>query len=197
MPQGPPSLKRPCSNTPSSLLMIPNEYLVGASPDATYFQNPFIKVAVASGLQTINPTPETVIFCKMMEFIHDDYRNSITTLEKYIDMLGDEVDELWQQTPPPPEQPTTTSAPPDTYIALESTSSPVQTQPPLSIPAPAAVGAPSWVTVVRKGKKKAPSTQKPALAAKPATSANVPAPKKGITMRERRLVINAMALPSS
>ncbi|RPA89998.1 hypothetical protein L873DRAFT_1795758 [Choiromyces venosus 120613-1] len=169
--------------------MIPNQYLVGASLDATNFQNPFVKVSVQSGLPTINPTPETVIFCKMMEFIHNDYRNSITVLEKYIDTLGDELDELRHQTPPPLKQPTTTSAPSNTYMVPESTSGPAQTQPPLSIPAPAAVGAPSLVTVVRKGKKKAPITQNPAPAAKPTTLANAPTRKKGITMRERRLVI--------
>ncbi|RPA88598.1 hypothetical protein L873DRAFT_1910333 [Choiromyces venosus 120613-1] len=114
----------------------------------------------------------------MMEFIQDDYRNSITTLEKYIDMLGDELDELWQQTPPPPEQPTTTSDPPDTNMAWESTSNLPQTQLPLSVPALTAVGAPSWVTVVRKGKKRAPSTQKTAPAAKPAASANALPPRR-------------------
>ncbi|RPA90389.1 hypothetical protein L873DRAFT_1795504 [Choiromyces venosus 120613-1] len=121
--RGPPSLKQPGSNATSSLLMIPDQYLVGTSADATYIQNLFVKVAVESRLQTINPPLETVIFCKMMEFIHNNYRNSITALKKYIDMLGDELDELRQQTPPPPEQPTTISAHPDTNMAWESTSS--------------------------------------------------------------------------
>ncbi|RPA97485.1 hypothetical protein L873DRAFT_1790974 [Choiromyces venosus 120613-1] len=54
---------------------------------------------------------------------------------------------------------------------------------------PTSIGAPSWATVTGKGKKKAPATLKPTLAAKPTSSANAPMPKKGITMRERRLVI--------
>ncbi|RPB00625.1 hypothetical protein L873DRAFT_757123 [Choiromyces venosus 120613-1] len=70
--------------------MILNHYLVEASPDATYFQNLYIKVAVESGLQTLSPTPETVIFCKMLDIIYNDYRNSITALKKHIDVLGDE-----------------------------------------------------------------------------------------------------------
>ncbi|RPB00624.1 hypothetical protein L873DRAFT_757154 [Choiromyces venosus 120613-1] len=49
--------------------------------------------------------------------------------------------------------------------------------------------------VVRKGKKKAPSTSKPALAVKPTPPANAPAPKKAITMRERRLVIKCDGSP--
>ncbi|RPA90486.1 hypothetical protein L873DRAFT_1795447 [Choiromyces venosus 120613-1] len=194
-PQGPPLLKRPCSNTTCSLTVISDQYLVGASPDATYFQNLYIKVAVESSLQTLNTTTETVIFYKMLEIIHNDYRYSITALKRHIDTLGDELDELWQQTPPPPDQSTTTTAPPATHIVLESTSCPAQAQPPLSAPTPTAVGAPSWVVVVRRGKKKAPGTSMPAPAAKPTPPANAPAPKKGITMIERRLVIKRDGFP--
>ncbi|RPA98472.1 hypothetical protein L873DRAFT_1912930 [Choiromyces venosus 120613-1] len=176
-------------NTTSSLTVILDQYLVGASPDTTYFQNLYVKVAVESSLQILTPTSETVIFCKMLDMIHNDYRNSITILKKHINGLVDELDELWQQTPPPPEQPTTTTAPPDTHRVPESTLSTTQTLPPLSAPALAAISAPSWATVVRKGKKKALSTSKPASAAKLNPLTNAPTSKKGITMRERRLII--------
>ncbi|RPA89075.1 hypothetical protein L873DRAFT_1894714 [Choiromyces venosus 120613-1] len=80
-------------------------------------------------------------------------------------------------------------------MARESTSAPAQTPHSSSTLAPTSVGTPTWVTVIRKGKKKASATPKAAPAAKPTPSANTPTPKKGITMRERRLVINCDGSP--
>ncbi|RPA88743.1 hypothetical protein L873DRAFT_1796434 [Choiromyces venosus 120613-1] len=80
-------------------------------------------------------------------------------------------------------------------MAPESTSAPAKQPAPSSAPAAASVGAPSWATVARKGKKKATATQKPAPAAKPPSPTNAPAPKKGITLRERELVIKRDGSP--
>ncbi|RPA90393.1 hypothetical protein L873DRAFT_1795507 [Choiromyces venosus 120613-1] len=80
-------------------------------------------------------------------------------------------------------------------MAPESTSAPAQQPAPSYTPAPTSVGAPSWATVVRKGKWRTPTAQKHAMAAKPPSPANAPAPTKVITMRERRLVIKCDGSP--
>ncbi|RPB00391.1 hypothetical protein L873DRAFT_1788985 [Choiromyces venosus 120613-1] len=83
----------------------------------------------------------------------------------------------------------------DIWEASESTSGIVQQPAPPSTPTTATVGTPSWVIVFRKGKMKAPITPKPAPAAEHPSPANAPAPKKDITMRDRRLVIKYDGFP--
>ncbi|RPB04566.1 hypothetical protein L873DRAFT_1933951 [Choiromyces venosus 120613-1] len=162
--------------------------------DSIYFHNLFLKVALERGLEAIDSTPETIILCQVMELMHKDYRKSIIPLSEKIDKLCNKLDGLRQ---PQATQPPTTTEPPTqaTCEAPESTSKTDQQPSPPSAPVPASVGATSWATVIRKREKKAPNTPKPALADKPTSLANAPMPKKGITMRERRLVIKCDGSP--
>ncbi|RPA95929.1 hypothetical protein L873DRAFT_1792021 [Choiromyces venosus 120613-1] len=176
-PQTPP---QGTSDTSSSLPAIPAS-VEASAPSASYFYKLFLKNALELGLPAIPPKEE----------ILRDYRKSIDGLREEIDALSSELDQLRVS----PQPPTTTESPSDTHIVLESTSAPTQ-QPATSAPIPTSVGAPSWATVVKRGKKKATTaTQKPAPAAKLASPANAPAPKKGVTMRERRLVIKRNCSP--
>src|SRR5205807_692929 len=82
-------------------------------------------------------------------------------------------------------------APIPTPNAPEVSSGPAVPTPCPSVPlAPAAAPGPSWATVARRGRKKAPQQPKPSptLASNPTQPKSAP-PMKGITMRERRLVI--------
>src|ERR671939_259133 len=119
-----------------------------------------------------------------------DYATLITGLGETIDDLTEEVARLkaalhlqniQSAATPPPQQkaPVSTSGP--------STTTPLPAPPP---PAPAPVGAPSWATVVRKGRKRSSTAPKPApAAAKPTPSAKAPATRKGLTLQERKLTI--------
>src|SRR5205807_5067272 len=64
--------------------------------------------------------------------------------------------------------------------------------PPVVTPA-----APSWAQVVRKGRKRTPTTTpaKPATPAAPATTPKPPSTKKGPTLRDRRLMIKRDGSP--
>ncbi|RPB04545.1 hypothetical protein L873DRAFT_1786326 [Choiromyces venosus 120613-1] len=190
-PQGPPSLKRLRSNTSSTLPVIEDHYMANALPGSSYFHNLFIKLALEAGLTEPNFTHKTIIIIKMFETIQSDYRKSIDGLQEEIEGLNSELDQLRVSPPQPP----TTESPPDTRVAPESTSAPAQQPAPSSAPAPTFVGTPSWATVVRKGKKNATTTQKPAPAAKSPSPASAPALKKGITMRERKLIIKRDGSP--
>ncbi|RPA89504.1 hypothetical protein L873DRAFT_1796057 [Choiromyces venosus 120613-1] len=153
-----------------------------------------MKTTVETGLVDIAPREEILVFIKMMDIVQADYRKLIDGLQEEIDALNSELDQLRVSPPQPPT--TTAESPSNTHRAPESTSAPAQQPASTSAPAPTPVGAPSWATVVRKGKKKAATnTQKPASAAKQPSPANAPAPKKGITMRERRLVIKRDSSP--
>ncbi|RPA90531.1 hypothetical protein L873DRAFT_1795435 [Choiromyces venosus 120613-1] len=121
----------------------------------------------------------------MLDIIQADYRRLIDGLQEEIKALNSKLDQLQVC----PLQPPTTESPPDTHIAPESTSALAQQPAPSSAPASTCVGAPSWATVVRKGKGTTPTTQKPTSAAKPSSAVNTPAPKKDINIRERRLII--------
>ncbi|RPA98280.1 hypothetical protein L873DRAFT_1790420 [Choiromyces venosus 120613-1] len=118
---------------------------------------------------------ETLIFFKMLDTIQAKYRRSIDGLQEEIDALSSDLDQLRV---PPAQPPTTTESAPDTQMAPESTSAPAQEPASLSAPTPTSVGAPSWATVTRKGKKKAPTTPKPTPAAKPSPlqEATLPSP---------------------
>src|SRR5207237_9608203 len=84
----PPPLKRARSNTSSSLPTIPVEVMAGASPTTSYFQHLFVKVDLETGMGEFNPTPEALIFCKMFEPLHDDYRKAIDGLTEDISALS-------------------------------------------------------------------------------------------------------------
>ncbi|RPA92132.1 hypothetical protein L873DRAFT_1847919 [Choiromyces venosus 120613-1] len=149
-----------------------------------------MKTALEMGLVDITHREEILVFIKMLDIIQADYRRSIDRLQEEIDVLNSELDQLRVS----PLQLSTTESPPDTHMASESTSALAQQPSTSSAPALATVGAPSWATVIRKGKKKT-ATQKPAPAAKPPSPTNAPAPKKGITLRERELVIKRDGSP--
>ena len=189
----PPSLKRARSNTSSSLPTIPVEVLAGAHPNTSYFQHLFVKVALETGLGEFNPTPEALIFCQMFRHLHDDYRKAIDGLTEDISALSEELETF--RSAPQPAPATSASAPPNPK-APESTSRPAPQQHPPPPPATPAAPAQSWATVARKGRKKAPAPPKPsAPPATTSTSAKTPAPKKGPTMRERRLTIKRDGSP--
>ena len=188
----PPPLKRARSNTSSSLPTIPVEVMAGASPTTSYFQHLFVKVALETGMGEFNPTPEALIFCKMFEHLHDDYRKAIDGLTEDISALSEELETL--RSSPQPAPATSAPAPPTTK-APESTSRPAPQQFPPPQVTPTAP-APSWATVARKGRKKTPAPSKPGPPPATApTSAKTPAPRKGPTMRERRLTIKRDGSP--
>src|SRR5437588_751560 len=189
----PPSLKRARSSTSSSLPTIPVEVLAGAHPNTSYFQHLFVKVALETGLGEFNPTPEALIFCQMFRHLHDDYRKAIDGLTEDVSALSEELETF--RASPQPASATSAPAPPTTK-APESTSRPAPQQYPPPPPATPAVPAPSWATVARRGRKKASAPPKPSTP--PATapnSAKTPAPRKGPTMRERRLTIKRDGSP--
>src|SRR5207237_6108073 len=103
----PPPLKRARSNTSSSLPTIPVEVMAGASPTTSYFQHLFVKVALETGMGEFNPTPEALIFCKMFEHLHDDYRKAIDGLTEDISALSEELEALRSS----PQHAPATSAP--------------------------------------------------------------------------------------
>src|SRR5205807_2626118 len=165
--------------------------MAGAPRNTSYFQHLFIKVAVDTGMEQFDPTPESLIFCKMLEHIHRDYRKAIDGLTEDISGLNEELDELRAAAPP---QPATTTmapaAPAPAPKAPEVSSGPAGPVPPPVVPqAPTTTPGPSWATVARRGRKKAPQQTKPSspLATTPTTAKPTP-PKKSITMRERHLV---------
>src|SRR5437868_11157592 len=194
----PPSPKRARSSTSSSLPTIPVEVLAGAHPNTSYFQHLFVKVALETGLGEFNPTPEALIFCQTFRHLHDDYRKAIDGLTEDISALSEELETL--RSSPPPVPATSAPAPPTTK-APESTSRPAPQQYLPPPPVTPAVPAPSWATVVRKGRKKASVPPKPSTPPATApTSAKTPAPRKGSTMRERRLTIKrdgSLLLPTA
>src|SRR5205807_8519194 len=70
--------------------------------------------------------------------------------------------------------------------------------PPPPPPPPVVTHAvPSWTQVVRKGRKRTPTTTpaKPATPAAPATTPKAPSTKKGLTPRERRPMIKTDRSP--
>src|SRR5437588_3404018 len=116
----PPSLKRARSNTSSSLPTIPVEVMSGASPTTSYFQHLFIKVALETGMGEFNPTAEALIFCRIFEHLHDDYRKAIDGLTEDISALFEELEALHSSAQPAPT--TSAPAPLPTTKAPESTS---------------------------------------------------------------------------
>ena len=142
-------------------------------------------------MEQFDPTPESLIFCKMLEHIHRDYRKAIDGLTEDISALNEELEELRAG---PPQPASTTTAPAATAPAPkapEVSSGPTGPALPPFVPqAPTTAPGPSWATVARRGRKKSPQQPKPGStpAGTPTTAKPMP-PKKGITMRERRLVI--------
>src|SRR5437588_10970438 len=190
-PPAPPSLKRARSNTSSSLPPIPAEVMAGAPRNTSYFQHLFIKVAVDTGMEQFDPTPDSLIFCKTLEHIHRDYRKAIDGLTEDVSALNEQLEELRAARPQPATTTTAPEAPIPTPKAPEVSSGPAVPAPCPSVPqAPTAAPGPSWATVARRGRKKAHQQPKPSptLASNPTQPKSAP-PKKGITMRERRLVI--------
>src|SRR5205807_7252428 len=140
----PPPLKRARSNTSSSLPTIPVEVMAGASPTTSYFQHIFVKVTLETSMGEFNPTAEALIFCRMFEHLHDDYRKAIDGLTEDISAFSEELETV----PYSPQPAPTTSVPaPPTSKAPESTSRPATQQHPPPPPGTPAVPPPSWATV--------------------------------------------------
>src|SRR5207237_1108647 len=130
----------------------------------------------------------------MFRHLQDDYRKAIDGLTEDVSALSEELETLRSSPQPAP----TTSAPaPPTTKAPESTSRPAPQQYPPPPPVTPAGPAPSWATVVRKGRKKAPAPKPSAPLVNTSTSPKAPVPKKGPTMTERRLTIKCDGSPLS
>src|SRR5437879_12951329 len=107
-----PSRKRARGITSAALPTIPVDVLAGAHPNTSYFQHLFVKVALETGMGEFNPTPEALIFCKMFEHLHDDYRKAIDGLTEDISALSEELETL--RSSPPPSPATSSPSPPAT-----------------------------------------------------------------------------------
>jgi len=185
MPQGPPSLKRQRSTTVSSLPHIDERYLKNAPPSA-YFLHLFHKINQDQEIGATTFSKENVVMIEMIYQIHKDYRTAIDSLSEQSEALTEAVSTLKNATPRPD---TPTPIPLPLLVTV-----PERTAPPDSrlFTLPTAMPHKSWATVTRKSRK-----EKTVMAARaanaPAKSAttgnNRPQLKKGITARERRLVV--------
>ena len=183
-PQGPPSLKRQRSSTASSLPHIDEQYLKHGPPSA-YFLNLFHKVNQEGEIGAGAAGKDTVVLIEMLYLIHKDYRTAIDSLVEDIEALTEEIATLRNATPRPA---TPTPIPFDTTgkKAPEVATFKPSAQPPRD-PAPATQ---SWATVARKGNRR--RNNNPSSSAPPVPKHNNkdgPTQKKGITARERRLII--------
>jgi len=120
----------------------------------------------------------------MIYQIYKDYRMAIDALSEQIEAHTEEVSTLKNATPRPD---TPTLIPfPLPVIALERTAAP-DSRP---IPLPTAAPHKTWATVARKGRKeKTTMAARAANAPTRSTTNNRPQLKKGLTARERRLIV--------
>ena len=183
MPQGPPSLKRHWSNMITSLPHIDERYLRTPPPSA-YFLNLFHKINQDQEIGATTASKEHIVIIEMIYQIHKDYRTAIDALSEQIETLTEEVSTLKNAT-----------LRPDTTIPIPfllAVIAPEWTAASDSRPVPLPTAAPhkSWAMVARKGRKAkttmaARATSAPAIS----TTNNRPQPKKGLTARERCLVV--------
>jgi len=118
--------------------------------------------------------------------IHKDYRTAIDALSELIESLTEEVSALMNATPRPD---TPTPIPFPLPVTAPEWTAASNSRP---IALPTAAPHKSWATVARKGRKeKTTMAARAANAPASATTNNRPQPKKCLTARERRLVLNA------
>ena len=146
MPQGHPSLKRPRSNTITSLAHIDETYLRNAPPSA-YFLNLFHNINHDQEIGATTASKENVVMIEMIYQIHNDYRTAIDALSEQIEALTEELSTFknptpWPDTPTPLPFPIPVTAPEQ---AAAPDSHPVAL--------PSAALHKSWATVARKGRK--------------------------------------------
>ena len=183
MPAGPPSLKRPRSNTITSLPHIDERYLRNAPPRA-YFLNLFHKINQDQVIGATTASKENVVMIKMMYQIHKDYRTAIDALSEQIEALTEEVSTL-KNAPARPDTPTTIPFP---LPATAPEPSAVPDSRPVALPR--AAPHKSSATVARKSRKeKTTMAARAANAPAKSTTNNRPHLKKGLTTRERRLIV--------
>jgi len=189
MPQGPPSLKRPRSNTIKSLPHIDERYLRNAPPSA-YFLNLFHKINQDQEIGVTIASKENVVMIEMIYQIHKDNRTAIDALSEQIEALTVEVSILKNATPRPD---TRTPIPfPLPVTAPERTAAPDS----CPIALPTAAPHKMWATVARKGRKeKTTMVARAANAPARSTTNNRPQLKKGLTARECRLVVKCEGGP--
>ena len=182
MPQGPPSLKRQRSTTVSSLPHIDEEFLKNAPPSA-YFLNLFHQINQEPEIGATTASKENVVMIEMIYQIHKDYRTAIDALSEQIKALTNEVSTLKNATPRPD---TPTPIPfPLPVTAPEQTIAPVS----LASALPTAAPPRSWATVARKGRKEKTTMAARATNTQAKITTNRPQLKKGLTARERHLII--------
>ena len=146
MPAGPPSLKRPRSNTITSLPHIDERYLRNAPPSA-YFLNLFHKINQGQEIGATTASKENVVMIEMIYQIHKDYRTAIDALSEQIEARTEEVSTLKDATP----WPDTPTPIPFTLPATVPSRHSAPDANPLTLPA--AAPPKSWATVARKGRK--------------------------------------------
>ena len=100
MPAGPLSLKRPRSNTITSLPHIDERYLSNAPPSA-YFLNLFHKINQDQEIGATSASKENVVMIEMIYQIHKDYRTAIDALSEQIEALTEGVSTFKDATPRP------------------------------------------------------------------------------------------------
>jgi len=188
MPQGPPSLKRPRSTTVSSLPHIDEQYLRDAPPSA-YFLNLFHKINLELEIGATTANKDTVVMIEMIYQIHKDYRSAIDALSEQIEALTEELANTKEATPRP-DTPTPIPFPLPTVAPSPATASNIR-----PLPLPIAAQPKSWATVARKGRKEKTTMAARAAQAPTKSNTNRPQPKKGLTARERRLVIKREGEP--
>ena len=174
------------------LLMLPHidEKFLKNAPPSAYFLNLFHKINQELEIGATTASKENVVRIEMIYQIHKDYRTAIDALSEQIEALTKEVSTLKNATPRPD---TPTPIPFPLPVAA-----PEQTTAPVSRPSALPIAAPprSLATVARKGRKE--KTTRAARATNTQaklTTNNRPQLKKGLTSRERRLVIKREGEP--
>jgi hypothetical protein len=192
LPPGPSPFKRQRSSTVSSLPPIDERYLKGAPPSA-YFMNLFHKINMEQKIgASLNDNKDTVVMIEMIYLIHKDYRSAVDALTETIETLTEELDAFRSATPRP-----ATPTPIPFPLAVPETEKKSTDPDTRSANPPAAPPPPSWATVARRGGKKTHTNtaRNVQVAPKPTNDPKPPQPKKGLTARERRLVIKREGAP--
>ena len=157
------------------------------------FMDVYKKVARRLEVEPYVPEMEGQIIIEIIVSIYKDYKSAVDTLMESIDLLAQE-EALLQAAQPCPDIPAPIP------FSLANTKTPGATASsgtqPLANPLPAEPKA-SWATVARRGGKKRNTFQTSTTPAQPKPRTNIKPsqPRKGITARERRLIVKQEGSP--
>jgi len=153
----------------------------------------YMKAARRLEVEPYVPEMEGQMIIEIIASICKDYRSAVDTIMESIDLLAQEV-ALLQVAQPRQDIPAPIS------FSLANTKTPGATAgsgtQPLANPLPAELKA-SWATVARRGGKKCNTFQTSTTPAQPKPTTNIKPlqPRKGITARERRLIVKREGSP--